>query len=109
HRRATANVAKTRATRRHGNLVFRSETQEPADLLRRLREDNGLGLVMSEPFVAAVRGPRALVDRDDFISEKGGEFGGKIHPSTITGASITATRVGCQVLANSYSDGGRMV
>jgi len=74
-----------------------------------LGEDNGLGLVMSEPFVTAVCGQRTLVGRDDFISEKCGEFGGKVHPSTITGASITARVSGAKYVTNIYSDGGRMV
>ncbi len=65
---------------------------------------------MSEPFVTAVRDPRALVGRDDFVAEKCAEFGGKVHPSTITRASITAMRVGCQLVCQSaIPDGGRMV
>jgi len=56
-----------------------------------------------------VCGPRTLIGRDDFITEKCGEFGGKVHPSTITGASITARVSDAKSLTNSYSDGGRMV
>jgi hypothetical protein len=56
HGHASADVPVTRAARRHGDLPLAREMHQPADILRRPREDDRLRRLAGEPLVAAVRG-----------------------------------------------------